>query len=175
MSAVKSAATRIDWTGLAAKLRPETTAAVGAFRRRHADLLKRVDDLKAKDAAGIDFAAYRAQLKQNAGVVAAAEKSFKAFKPATIDLAEQLKVIDAEEKKAVAAAKQTAAQVHTELTEMKQMLQDIESARPVDQLTVDDIAKAYPELVPTAEKMVKRGQWVVPGYQAKFGDFALGF
>ena len=36
----------------------------------------------------------------------------------------------------MSAAKATAAQVETELTELKQLLVDIETARPVDQLTV---------------------------------------
>jgi hypothetical protein len=47
---------------------------------------------------------------------------------------------------------------------LKQLLVNIENAKPIDQILVDDVAKAYPKLDQTVEKMAKRGQWKVPGY-----------
>ena len=52
---------------------------------------------------------------------------------------------------------------------------NIENARPIDQLTVDDVSLAYPQLDSIVEKMSKRGQWRVPGYYEKFGEFSIGF
>lgn len=51
---------------------------------------------------------------------------------------------------------------------------NIQNARPIDQLLVDDIAKAYPKLDETVEKMAKRGQWRVPGYYEKWIIFNIG-
>ncbi|KAJ3084944.1 ATP synthase d subunit, partial [Quaeritorhiza haematococci] len=75
----------------------------------------------------------------------------------------------------VAAAEKTAEKVGAELTELQELLTNIETARPVDQLTVDDVTKAMPEIDTTVEKMAKRGQWILPGYYEKFGEFKLGF
>ena len=40
---------------------------------------------------------------------------------------------------------------------------------------MDDVVKALPEIDQRVEKMVKRGQWHVPGYDEKFGNFGVGF
>ncbi|KAJ3294499.1 ATP synthase d subunit [Borealophlyctis nickersoniae] len=170
---VRSAATKIDWAGLSTKLKPETVAAINAFRRRHMDLTKTVADLKEANTS-IDFEHYRRILK-NQKVVAEAEKAFKSFTPATYDLAEQLRIIKEQESKAVSAAEATAQKVAGELGDLKKLLTNIETARPLEQLTIDDVAKAYPELMPTVDKMVRRHQWFVPGYYERFGEFVVGF
>ncbi|KAI8854178.1 hypothetical protein BC829DRAFT_424533 [Chytridium lagenaria] len=167
MSAARSAVTKIDWAALGSKLKPETVAAVNAFRRRHADLVKTVSELKEQNTT-INFEQYRSVLK-NQKVVNDAEKAFAAFKPATYDLSEQLRIIQQQE------AKATQKKVNVELLELNELLTNIETARPVDQLTVDDVAKAYPELDAIVEKMIKRGQWTVPGYYERFGEFQVGF
>ncbi len=75
----------------------------------------------------------------------------------------------------MAAAKVTASKIDAELQELSQLLQNIETARPVDQLTVDDVANALPEVDINTAKLAKRGQWIVPGYYEKFGEFKVGF
>ncbi|KAJ3183249.1 ATP synthase d subunit [Gaertneriomyces sp. JEL0708] len=169
----RAAAARIDWGALSTKLRPDTFAEISAFRRRHTELTKLVSELR-EQPTSIDFSHYRKTLK-NSKVVDDAEKAFAAFKPATYDLGEQIRIIEQQQAKAVATAETTAKKVNAEVNELKDLLNNIETARPVDQLTVDDVAKAYPELDKTVEKMVKRGQWSVPGYYERFGDFIVGF
>ncbi|KAI8826559.1 uncharacterized protein EV422DRAFT_490627 [Fimicolochytrium jonesii] len=159
-------AVKVDWATLGQKLKPDTLAAVNAFRRRHIELTKTVADLK-DHATVIDFNHYRSVLK-NSKVVDDAERAFTSFKPATYDLREQIRALDAQQQKAVAAAQKTQQKVKGEVDELKVLLTNIETARPVDQLTVDDVAKAYPELDKTVEKMVKRGQWKVPGYYERY-------
>lgn len=96
---VRSAAARIDWGALSSKLKPETVAAINAFRRRHTELTKTVNELRDQTAT-IDFEYYRRTLK-NKKVVDAGEKSYKSFTPATYDLGEQLRIIESQEAKAV--------------------------------------------------------------------------
>ena len=50
-------------------------------------------------------------------------------------------------------------------------MKEIESARPFDQLTVDDVVAAS-DLEEKVTYMVKNGKWEVPGYREKFGDLA---
>ncbi|KAJ3415821.1 ATP synthase d subunit [Chytridiales sp. JEL 0842] len=166
-----SAITKVNWGALSSKLKPETVAAVNSFRRRQADLQKTLDELKEANTS-IDFESYR-KILANKKVVADAEKAFAAFKPATYDLTEQLRIIQEQETKAVAAAEKTAAKINVELKELNELLTNIETARPVDQLTVEDVAHAYPELDNTVAKMAKRGQWIVPGYYERFGQFSI--
>lgn len=97
--AVRSAATKIDWTGLAGKLRPETVASLQAFRRRHTELNATVAELKAQ-LKEVDFESYRKNMR-NTAIVDEAERALRSFSPAKFDVSEQLKVIDAQEAKAV--------------------------------------------------------------------------
>ncbi|TPX31533.1 hypothetical protein SmJEL517_g05151 [Synchytrium microbalum] len=171
--AAKAVAAAVNWASVSSKLKPETVAALNAFRRRHTDLTKQVTELREAQVT-IDFEAYRRVLK-NKKVVSEAEKAFKNFSPATIDLSEQLKNIEKQEVLAIAAAQNTVQKVTVELDELNDLLTNIETARPVEQLTVEDVAKAMPDLDATVEKMAKRGQWRVPGYYEKFGEFQVGF
>lgn len=91
-------ATKINWTSLLSKLKPDTLAAVNAFRRRHADVSKQLSELRDLDARNLDFADYAKTLKTNKQVVSAAEQAWNAFKPATVSVAEQLRAIEEQEK-----------------------------------------------------------------------------
>ena len=55
---------------------------------------------------------------------------------------------------------------------LEKALGDIEGARPWDQTTVDEIAKAAPEIDEYTSRMVAKGRWMPPGYQVRssFGD-----
>lgn len=50
---------------------------------------------------------------------------------------------------------------------MEATLDNIQSARPFDQLTLDDVAAARPEITKTVDTMVQKGKWSVPGYKEK--------
>ncbi|KAK3309768.1 uncharacterized protein B0T15DRAFT_388770, partial [Chaetomium strumarium] len=52
-------------------------------------------------------------------------------------------------------------------------LKNIESARPFDQLTIDDVAAAEPSIDEKTTQLVAKGRWSVPGYKEKFGDLSL--
>ena len=101
------------------------------------------------------------------------QKAFQSFKPTDYDLSAQLKAIDAFEQKAVSAAEQTAVKVGEELKKLETTLGDIEGARPFDQLTVDDVAKAEPKIDQALEKALKKGRWDVPGYDDKFVNLKI--
>lgn len=101
MSAVKAAATHIDWTKLSTSLglKTETVAALSAFRKRNEEARRVLSDLKEQKTT-VDFAHYRKVLK-NQAVVDELEKSFKAFKPTSYDVQAQIKSIESVEAKAV--------------------------------------------------------------------------
>lgn len=66
-------------------------------------------------------------------------------------------------------ARETADRVNSELSELQVTLTNISTARPVDQLTVEDVIQARPELPEVLDKRVQEGKWSVPGYYEKFG------
>lgn len=72
----------------------------------------------------------------------------------------------------VDGAKKAAQKVDQQLSALNATLKDIESARPVEDLTTADVARARPQLISTTEAMVKNGKWTVPGYTEKFGSMA---
>lgn len=84
-----------------------------------------------------------------------------------------MKTIEAFEAKALENAKATESKVEAELSDLIKTLDNIESARPFNELTVDDVLAAKPELETKVQEMVKKGRWDVPGYSEKFGSLAV--
>lgn len=163
-----------------------------AFRKRSDDARRHLNALKDQKV-DVDFAYYKNTLK-NQSVVSQAEKILKDFKPVTYDVGAHLKAIDAFEAKAVSAtslssmrkpcpqadtptndlqveqAQASADKIENELKDLKATLKNIEDARPFNQLTVDEIIAARPEIKETVEAMVKQGKWTTPQYQERFGS-----
>ncbi|KAF9535067.1 ATP synthase d subunit [Crepidotus variabilis] len=170
MATQKAAAVAVDFTRIYSSLGlgKETISSLQAFRKRHADAV-RISTNQSTQPTTVDFAHYRSVLK-NQAVIDEAEKLVKDFKPVTYDVNAHVKAIETFEAKAVAKAKETETKIDAELKTLEQTLGDIEQARPFDQLTSEDVAKAHPRIVEAVETMVKKGKWSVPGYKEKFGD-----
>lgn len=115
-------------------LRGQTATALQSFKKRNDDARRKIQALSELPQA-VDFDHYRNTLK-NQAVVDDIEAQFKNFKPATYDVSRQLKAIDAFESQAVQNAEQTKGKVETELVNLKKTLDNIETARPFEDLTV---------------------------------------
>ncbi|SCZ88073.1 BZ3500_MvSof-1268-A1-R1_Chr2-1g04171 [Microbotryum saponariae] len=177
------AAAVVDWGRITTKLglHKDTLSALSAFRQRAA-AARTAHTTYSAQARTIDFEHYRSVLK-NKEIVAEGEKLFKSFKPVDYDVQAQLKAIAAFETKAssvaqelttslfgshqVASAKETANKIDSELGDLNSTLKNIENARSFDELTLDDVAKARPEITKAVETMLKKGKWTVPGYTEK--------
>ena len=72
-------------------------------------------------------------------------------------------------------ALETQAKIESEMVELKEFLNNIETARPFEQISVDDLEKASPDSDKVIATMVKRGQFRIPGYFEQFGEFKIGF
>lgn len=116
---------------------------------------------------GVDFDAYRAQLG-NRAIVDEVERRLQALRPDTYDVGRQLKAIDAFEAEALRNAEETRETVRAQLKDLQKTMENIEQARPFDELTVDDMAKAEPSIDQRTEQLVVKGRWVVPGYKVGF-------
>ncbi|PBP28255.1 hypothetical protein BUE80_DR000664 [Diplocarpon rosae] len=120
----------------------------------------------------VDFSHYRSVLK-NQAVIDEIEKYFSTFKPATYDVGRQIKAIEAFEAQAVKSAEETKGRVDLELKDLAATLKNIEEARPFDELTVDEVAAARPDIDEKTSQLVSKGRWSVPGYKEKFGDLSI--
>lgn len=132
----RSAALKIDWTKVTSSLglRGQTAASLQAFKKRNDDARRKVTVLSEQPQT-VDFAYYRKTLK-NQAVIDEIENHFKTFKPASYDVSRQLKAIDAFEAQAIKSAEETKGRVEAELANLQKTLENIESARPFDELTV---------------------------------------
>lgn len=132
----RSAALKIDWVKVAGSLglRGQTATSLQAFKKRNDDARRKVQVLS-ETPQEVDFSHYRSILK-NQAIVDELENHFKNFKPATYDVSRQLKAIDAFETQAVQNAEQTKGKVEAELRSLSKTLENIETARPFDELTV---------------------------------------
>ncbi|KAJ2765148.1 ATP synthase d subunit [Coemansia nantahalensis] len=165
--------TSINWPVVSSVLSKHTeiTKSLGAFRKGYEEAERQLTQLKEADRA-IDFEHYRQVLK-NTEIVDRLEKIAKAQKVAKVDLAEQLKTIAAFEAKAVASAELYVKETAANLADLSATVTNIEEARPITQLTVDDVVKAKPEVVQYTEDMVKKGQFTVEGYDEKFPNLVM--
>lgn len=148
-----------------------TASSLHAFRKRYEDARKKTFELSQQPTT-VDFDYYRSVLK-NQKVVDEIEKAYKGFKPTTYDVSKQLKTIEAFEAKAVENAEATQGKVAAELTELQKTLDNIESARPFEQLTFEDLDKARPDIDAKVIEVVKKGRYDLPGYEEKFGSTVI--
>ncbi|ODN83370.1 hypothetical protein L202_01522 [Cryptococcus amylolentus CBS 6039] len=171
--ATKSAASVVDWskiyTGLG--LDKHTVTALQSFRARHTAAINKNSALKST-VPELDLAQYKSVLKDQQAVNLA-EKVLGEFKAVDYDVSKWNGVVDAFEGKAVAAAKETVSKISAEESSLQATLSNIKDARPFEDLTVDEVAKARPEIAKAVETMVKKGKWTVPGYREKFGDLSM--
>jgi F-type H+-transporting ATPase subunit d len=112
----------------------------------------------------VDFGHYRSILK-NTAVIDEIEQYYKSFQPKTYDVSKQIKAIESFEQVAIKNAEETKTKVEVELRSLEKALADIEGARPWDETTVDELAKAEPEIDEYTARLVKNGKWMPPGYQ----------
>ncbi|RAL02688.1 ATP synthase D chain, mitochondrial [Aspergillus ibericus CBS 121593] len=170
---IRSAALKVDWAKLTSSLglRGQTAASLQAFKKRNDDARRKVQ-LLSEQAQTVDFAHYRKVLK-NQAIVNEIENHFKTFKPATYDVTRQLKAIDAFEAQAVQSAQETKGKVEAELRSLEKTLENIETARPFDELTVDEVAAAQPEIDEKTASLVSKGRWMPAGYKERFGDMSV--
>lgn len=115
-------------------LRGQTAASLQAFKKRSDDARRKVQVLSEQPQT-VDFASYRKILK-NQAVIDEIENHFKNFKPATYDVNRQLKAIEAFEAQALESAEATKGRVEAELNNLQKTLDNIETARPFEDLTV---------------------------------------
>jgi F-type H+-transporting ATPase subunit d len=132
----RSAALKLDWAKVTQSLglRGTTAASLQAFKKRNEDARRRVQQLS-EQPTKVDFAHYRSILK-NTAVVDEIEKHFSTYKPATYDVARQIKAIETFEAQAVKNAEETKGKVDLELKDLEKTLKNIETARPFEDLTV---------------------------------------
>ncbi|CAI7655681.1 hypothetical protein PCG10_000880 [Penicillium crustosum] len=170
--AARSAALKIDWAKVSTSLglRGQTAASLQAFKKRNDEARRKVQVLSEQPQT-VDFSHYRGILK-NTAIIDELENHFKTFKPATYDVNRQLKAIDAFEAQAVQNAEATKGKVEAELQNLQKTLENIETARPFEDLTVDEVAAAQPEIDEKTASLVSKGKWMPPGYKERFGDLS---
>ncbi|GME76793.1 unnamed protein product [Ambrosiozyma monospora] len=172
-SVAKSAASKIEWSKIIPQLglTGQTAATLTAFKKRHDEAKRVLFELK-QQPTEVDFSSYKSSLK-NGSIVSKIQSDVSSFSASQADLQKQLNLIEAFETKAIENAKETESLVLKELADLESTLDNIESARPFDQLTVDDVVKARPDVEEKVEQMVAKGRFEVPGYKEKFGDLVI--
>ncbi|KAJ5166326.1 uncharacterized protein N7482_005107 [Penicillium canariense] len=170
--AARSAALKIDWVKVSTSLglRGQTATSLQSFKKRNDEARRKVQALSEQPQT-VDFSHYRGLLK-NQAIIDEIENHFKSFKPASYDVSRQLKAIDAFEAQAVQNAEQTKGKIDAELVNLQKTLENIETARPFEDLTVDEVAAAQPEIDEKTASLVSKGKWMPPGYKERFGDLS---
>ncbi|OJD17256.1 ATP synthase subunit D, mitochondrial [Emergomyces pasteurianus Ep9510] len=164
----RSAALKLDWAKVSTSLglRGQTATSLASFKKRNDDARRKVQVLSDQPQT-IDFDHYRSVLK-NQAVVDEIEQHFKSFKSVSFDVNRQLKAIEAFEAQAMKGAEETKGKVELELQSLEKTLANIETARPFEDLTVDEISEARPDIIEKTSQLVSKGKWMPPGYKVRF-------
>ncbi|KAL9085212.1 MAG: hypothetical protein Q9159_004814 [Coniocarpon cinnabarinum] len=183
------AAAKVDWNRITSNLglRGGTANALAAFKKRNDDARRRVQQLSEQPQM-VDFQHYRDVLN-NKTAVDEVERQMKGYKMQSYDVQRQIKGIETFEvstrvftvsitdrtrnRDTVKNAEETSKLVESELKDLATTLKNIESARPFDELTVDEVMEAQPEIEKKVEHMVKNHRWMPAGYKEKFGDLSV--
>ncbi|RMY56809.1 hypothetical protein D0863_12850, partial [Hortaea werneckii] len=173
MAAARTAVQKLDWAALPQKLglRGSTAQSLQTFKKRHDDARRRVQVLSEQPQT-VDFGHYRSILK-NQAIVDDVEKQMSSFQVKKYDVQRQIKSIEAFEAQAVKSAEETKGKVDAELKDLEATLKNIESARPFEDLTVDEVVAARPEIDEKVSSLISKGRWGVPGYNEKFGNMSV--
>ncbi|UCS23185.1 ATP7 [Nakaseomyces glabratus] len=173
LSRTAAAANKLDWAKVISslKLTGKTATQLSTFKKRNDEARRQLFELE-QQPVEVDFSHYRSVLN-NSEVVDKIERYVKSYSPVTVDTSKQLGAIASFEKLALENAKETEEIVSKELKALKETLANIESARPFDQLTVDELVKAKPEIDERVAELVKNGKWEIPSYYQKFGNMSV--
>ncbi|KAI8871866.1 mitochondrial ATP synthase [Ramicandelaber brevisporus] len=166
------AAQRIDWLKLTTSkhFSRDTLTQLSAFRKRFDEVQRQLQTLESTKTA-IDFDGYRKVLS-NKKVVDEVEAATKAFKPTEYDVAGRLKVVSAFEQTATEQTTTKVAEIKNSLKDLEEAIANIETARPVHQITAEDVIKANPKILEATQEAINKGDWNVPGYTEKFGNMS---
>ncbi|OMJ09280.1 ATP synthase subunit d, mitochondrial [Smittium culicis] len=163
----------VDWPKISSVLskRPEVSKSLMAFNKKYQEIDRELSSLR-EQKLDLDFAHYRKVLK-NQQIVSELEAKYKAYKVEKLDTAASLAVLAEFENNAVSAANNYAAELETKLSGLNETIANIVSARPVEDLTTADIVEARPETLTEVQEMVAKGEYDVPGYDAKFPNISM--
>ncbi|XP_066836031.1 ATP synthase subunit d, mitochondrial [Anser cygnoides] len=149
MAGRRAALKAIDWAAFAERVPTNQRAMFNALKTRSDALSARLASLPEKPPA-IDWAHYKAAIAK-AGMVDEFQKKFSALKiPEPVDT--QSAKIDAQEQE---SAKNTAEYVQASkarIAQYEQHLQKLKSMIPFEQMTIEDMAEAFPETKLDKEK-----------------------
>ena len=151
-------------------LKPQVATELFAFLKQHQALKQKVATLKTQITTKLDFSPQSGDYGKH---VKQAEKIYTTFKPKTYDTSVALKNIESFEKIALERAEKTSKFVSDNLAQYKACLTDIKDALPVEELTVKDLEKAFPEIDDNVLEKAKKDEWYDEAYYSKFGSLRI--
>ncbi|OLY83120.1 ATP synthase subunit d, mitochondrial [Smittium mucronatum] len=163
----------VDWPKVSSVLskRPEITKSLMSLNKKYQDVDRELSALR-EQKLDIDFNHYRGILK-NKQIVTEMESKLKNYKITSLDTAPALALLAEFEKNATASATEYASELTVKLSGLKETVDNINNARPVEDMTTADVVEARPETLTEVQEMVSKGEYDVPGYDAKFPNISL--
>ena len=155
---------------ISSALKPQVATELFSFLKQHQAVKQRVVQLRSQLNVKLDFTPQTGDYGKH---VKQAEQIFTTFKPKTFDTSIAIKNVEAYEKVAVARATLTSQLVSDNLQQYKGCLENIKTAVPVEQLTLKDVEKAFPEVDEKIVELANKGEWYDEEYYAKFGSMRI--
>eukprot|EP00834_Sanchytrium_tribonematis_P001452 NODE_35_length_36362_cov_0.944434.p28 type:complete len:160 gc:universal NODE_35_length_36362_cov_0.944434:27980-28459(+) len=155
---------------LASALKPQVATELFGFLKQHQTLKQKVTQLKSQLNVKLDFTPKQGDYGKH---VKQAEQVYKSFKPKSVDTSVALENISKFEKVALKRAEETSKLVSQSVSQYKECLQNISKALPVEELTLKDVEKAFPEVDEKVTELANKGEWYNENYYGKFGSMRI--
>jgi len=155
----------VDWTKILGRCTPKVRKTILETRSHHEELRRQIGELKAT-IPKLDWTYYQAKLpKSMEGFVREMEASVSDFKPQKINTEPLLDEWKSEREGKLEASKQFITNLENEIEKLEGKLNQLKNAKPVDEITVDDVYEMRPEWKQQFDDAIKQDCWTTdPSY-----------
>lgn len=161
MSAKQVASNTLNWTKVLLKCSPNVRKTILETRAHHEDLRRQISEIK-QSMPKLDFGVYRQTLpKEMAKIVDESENQFKSYKPPKIDVNSSIKELEQERDLKIKMSQEFIINLESRVDQLKSQLHKLENAKPVDEITVEDVYEMHPELREQVHEAIKNDHWAV--------------
>ncbi|PJF16573.1 hypothetical protein PSACC_03574 [Paramicrosporidium saccamoebae] len=159
-SGIGKVAGSVDWTRVLSRCNPQVRKGVMDLRAHHEDLRRQIADAKSS-VPKLDFDYYKSKLpsKEYGTMLSEMEGKVKGFQPTKTDYSDKLKVLENEKQTQLQEASAFLNKLEGDVQALKAQLDKLRSAKPVEQMTVDDVYELNPEYKEKIYTAIKNDNW----------------
>lgn len=153
----------LDWGKILERVTPQAKKNIQEIRTHHEDLKRQIYQLK-NSIPVIDFERYKSILPASfTSIINEFKEKVVNFKPSKPNVTEKLTLLDQERETKLTESKEFISELNKEIQNLKDKLAQLRSAKPIDEMSADEIYALRPDIKVQFENALKRDIWLSSG------------